>query len=166
MLNSESTYTVYTTLNDSPCKGGYSNTKNDTLNHRYDENGECIYCGDKKAQVAYTVTIPATVQLGGDAATIRATDVVLPDGKQLNVKVADDSKFKVTLDGTGEDEQAYTVTNGESTVNPGDTVLSVADSVESESTNLTFSAPQSTTYSGTYTGTVTFTVSVDEKSAS
>ena len=158
---------VYPTAEVSPCKG-YSNTENDSRDHKY-ENGECIYCGEKQpVQIAYTVTIPATVELGGTPVekTISATGVVLPDGKQLNVKVADDSKFKVTLDGTGEDEQAYTVTNGESTVNPGDTVLSVADSVESESTNLTFSAPQSTTYSGTYTGTVTFTVSVDEKSAS
>ena len=162
VLNSEATYTVYTTLNDSPCKGGYSNKENDTLNHRYDENGECIYCGDKKAQVAYTVTIPATVQLGGDAATIRATDVVLPTGKQLNVKVDSSSKFTVTLDGTNEDEQTYTVNNG--AVNPGDTVLSVSQSTASASTDLTFNPPSSTTYSGTYTGTVTFTVSVDNAS--
>ena len=163
VLNSESTYTVYTTLNDSPCPGGYSNTKNDTLNHRYDENGECIYCGDKKAQVAYTVTIPATVELGGDAATISATDVVLPTGKQLNVKVDSSSKFTVTLDGTNEDEQTYTVNNG--VVNPGDTVLSVLQSTDSASTDLTFNPPSSTTYSGTYTGTVTFTVSVDNKTS-
>ena len=158
VLNSESTYTVYTTLNDSPCPGGYSNTKNDTLNHRYDENGECIYCGDKKAQVAYTVTIPATVELGGDAATISATDVVLPDGKQLNVKVDSSSEFKVTLDG---DTRGYTVTNGNTKVTPGSTVLTVSQNTDSTSTDLTFNTPASTTYSGTYTGTVTFTVSVD-----
>ena len=163
VLNSEATYTVYTTLNDSPCKGGYSNTPNDTLNHRYDENGECIYCGDKKAQVAYIVTIPATVTLGSDAATISATGVVLPTGKQLNVKVDSSSKFTVTLDGTNEDEQAYTVNNG--AVNPGDTVLSVSQSTDSASTDLTFNPPSSTTYSGTYTGTVTFTVSVDNKTS-
>ena len=165
VLNSEATYTVYTTLNDSPCKGGYSNTPNDTLNHRYDENGECIYCGDKKAQIAYTVTIPATVQLGGDAATIRATDVVLPTGKQLNVKVDSSSKFTVTLDGTNEDEQTYTVTHGNVPVKPGDTVLSVSQSTASASTDLIFNPPSSTTYSGTYTGTVNFTVSVDEKTS-
>ena len=162
VLNSEATYTVYTTLNDSPCKGGYSNTPNDTLNHRYDENGECIYCGDKKAQVAYTVTIPATVELGGEPATIRADGVVLPDGKQLNVKVADDSEFKVTLDG---DTREYTVKNGDTPVTRGSTVLNVKESTESASTSLTFNAPSSTTYSGTYTGTVTFTVSVDNKTS-
>ena len=162
-LSSETDYTVYRTLENSPCKGGYSNTESDTLNHRYDENGECIYCGDKKTQVAYTVTIPATVQLGGDAATIRATDVVLPTGKQLNVKVDSSSKFTVTLDGTNEDEQTYTVNNG--VVNPGDTVLSVLQSTDSASTDLTFNPPSSTTYSGTYTGTVTFTVSVDNKTS-
>ena len=162
VLNSEATYTVYTTLNDSPCKGGYSNKENDTLNHRYDENGECIYCGDKKAQVAYTVTIPATVELGGEPATIRADGVVLPDGKQLNVKVADDSEFKVTLDG---DTREYTVKNGDTPVTRGSTVLNVKESTESASTSLTFNAPSSTTYSGTYTGTVTFTVSVDNKTS-
>ena len=163
VLNSGSDYTVYQTKSDSPCPGGFSNTENDTLNHRYDENGECIYCGDKKAQIAYTVTIPATVELGGDAATISASGVVLPDGKQLNVKVDSSSEFTVTLDGTNEDEQAYTVNNG--VVNPGDTVLSVSQSTASASTDLIFNPPSSTTYSGTYTGTVTFTVSVDNKTS-
>ena len=165
VLNSEATYTVYTTLNDSPCKGGYSNTPNDTLNHRYDENGECIYCGDKKAQVAYIVTIPATVTLGSDAATISASGVVLPDDKQLNVKVADGSPFEVTLDG---DTRAYTVTNvtdGGTEVKPGgNPVLTVVNGVAESSVKLQFNKPESTTYSGTYTGTVNFTVSVDDKS--
>ena len=148
---------VYPTAEGSPCKG-YSNTENDSRDHKY-ENGECIYCGDKKAQVAYIVTIPATVELGGDAATISASGVVLPDGKQLNVKVDSSSEFTVTLDGTNEDEQTYTVNNG--AVTPGDTVLSVSQSTASASTDLTFNPPSSTTYSGTYTGTVTFTVSVE-----
>ena len=172
VLSSETDYTVYRTLENSPCKGGYSNTENDTLNHRYDENGECIYCGDKKAQVAYTVTIPATVQLGDTetTATISATGVVLPDGKQLNVKVANDSKFEVTLDGdTSEnpDSASYSVTNANNEqVTLGSTVLTAEKDDTEKSTILTFNTPSSTKYSGTYTGTVTFTVSVDEKSAS
>ena len=169
VLNSGSDYTVYQTKSDSPCPGGFSNTENDTLNHRYDENGECIYCGDKKAQIAYTVTIPATVELGGDAATISASGVVLPDGKQLNVKVDSSSEFTVTLDGDtsqNPDLASYSVEYTDNNaqvvqVNPGDTVLSVLQSTASASTDLIFNPPSSTTYSGTYTGTVTFTVSVE-----
>ena len=164
VLSNDANYKVYPTAEGSPCKG-YSNTANDRRDHKY-ENGECIYCGETQPpQVAYTVTIPATVQLGDTetTATISATGVVLPTGKQLNVKVDSSSKFTVTLDGTNEDEQAYTVNNG--AVNPGDTVLSVSQSTDSASTDLTFNPPSSTTYSGTYTGTVTFTVSVDNKTS-
>lgn len=42
-----------------PCKGGFSNTPDGTLNHQYDANGYCIYCG--APHIAYTVTIPATL---------------------------------------------------------------------------------------------------------
>ena len=157
VLSNDANYKVYPTAEGSPCKG-YSNKENDIRDHKY-KNGECIYCGEKQpVQIAYTVTIPATVQLGGDAATISATDVVLPDGKQLNVKVDSSSEFKVTLDG---DTRGYTVTNGNTKVTPGSTVLTVSQNTDSTSTDLTFNTPASTTYSGTYTGTVTFTVSVD-----
>ena len=141
-----------------PCPTNYSNTPNPTQNHSFDGNGYCTACG--APHIAYTVTIPASVELGGDAATIRASGVVLPDGKQLNVRIGSaGNKFTVTLDGTNEDEQTYTVNNG--AVTPGDTVLSVSQSTASASTDLTFNPPSSTTYSGTYTGTVTFTVSVE-----
>lgn len=156
----------------SPCKVGYSNTENEQREHHY-ENGECINCGAKRpVQVAYTVTIPATVELGDreTTATISADGVVLPDGKQLNVKVADDSEFKVTLEGdTSEnpDSATYSVKDAKNElVNSGSTVLTVSENTESISTDLTFSAPSSTNYSGKYTGTVTFTVSVDDKTAS
>ena len=152
---------VYKKAASSLCKG-YSNTPNDTSGHSY-KNGACIHCGkEQPIQVAYTVTIPANVELG-KTATITAKGVTLPDGKKLNVKVDKDSKFTVALDG---DTVEYTVKNGETTVRPGDTVLTVSQSTDSASTDLTFSTPSSTTYSGTYQGTVTFTVSVDDKQAS
>lgn len=151
---------VYPTAEDSPCTG-YSNTNNDSRDHEY-KNGKCIYCGEKQpTQIAYTVTIPATVELG-DKATIKATDVTLPTDKQLNVKIgSNNSKFEVTLD---DDTREYTVNNG--TVTSGSTVLIVNNSATSGSAELTFNTPESTTYSGTYQGTVTFTVSVDDKSTS
>ena len=150
----------------SPCPGGYSNNSDGTLNHKYDENGKCIYCG--QPEIAYTVTIPASVELG-NTATIAATGVTLPNGKELNVKVADGSEFKVALNG---DTCVYTVTNKGDTANnpngtsvtPGTTVLTAENG--NKTVTLQFNKPKTTTYSGTYTGTVSFTVSVDDKPTS
>ena len=152
---------VYETAPNSPCPGGYSNTAGQELNHHY-VDGKCFYCG--QPEIAYTVTIPATVELG-NTVKIEATGVTLPNDKQLNVKVAKDSKFEVAL---GDDTRPYTVTKGEAKtpVNPNDTVLTVESSGTGNSVELTFTPPKTTTYSGTYTGTVTFTVSVDDNSAS
>ena len=143
-----------------PCKMKYSNTGSETIEHDFD-NGICKNCGQPR--IAYTVTIPASVELGNKA-TITATGVTLPDDKQLNVKVADNSEFKVALDG---DTRAYTVTNvtdGGTLVDNVNPVLTVVNGVADSSVELQFNKPESTTYSGTYTGTVTFTVSVDNKS--
>ena len=158
VLSSDTKYKVYPTAQDSPCRG-YSNTANEHREHSY-QNGECIYCGEP--EIAYTVTIPASVELG-NTATITATGVTLPDNKQLNVKVADNSPFKVAL---GDDTREYTVTIGETPVNPGNTVLTAEGNVAEKTVALQFNKPATTTYSGTYTGTVTFTVSVDDKQTS
>ena len=145
-----------------PCKIKYSNTGSETIEHVFGSDGICKNCG--QPQIAYTVTIPASVELGNKA-TITADGVILPDDKQLNVKVADNSPFEVTLDG---DTRTYTVTNvtdGGTEVKPGgNPVLTVVNGVAESSVELQFNKPESTTYSGTYTGTVTFTVSVDNKS--
>ena len=140
-----------------PCQGRYSNAKDEELDHNY-QNGVCIYCG--QPQIAYTVTIPASVELG-NTATIAATGVTLPNGKQLNVKVADGSEFKVTL---GDDTRDYKVYKGETEVKSGNTVLTVGNGESEKTVELQFDKPKTTTYSGTYTGTVSFTVSVDDKS--
>ena len=163
VLSSETKYKVYETLNTSPCKGGFSNTNGEKLEHNY-KNGNCIYCG--QPEIAYTVTIPAEVTLG-NTATIKATGVTLLDNKQLNVKVANDSTFQVALmnNNVAVDTCTYTVTNGGTEVNPGSTVLTADSSVTEKSVTLQFNKPPATTYSGTYTGTVNFTVSVDEKTS-
>ena len=148
-----------------PCQGRYSNTEDEELNHNY-VDGKCTYCG--QPEIAYTVTIPASVELG-NTATIAAAGVTLPNDKQLNVKVADGSEFKVALNG---DTCEYTVTNKGDTVNnpngtsvtPGTTVLTAENGESEKTVELQFNKPKTTTYSGTYTGTVSFTVSVDDKS--
>lgn len=142
-----------------PCKSEYTNTESKTVEHVFD-NGICKNCG--QPQIAYTVTIPASVELGSTA-TIAATGVTLPDNKQLNVKVATESgRFEVALDG---DTREYTVTNvtdGGTEVKPGgNPVLTVVNGVAESSVKLQFNKPETTTYSGEYKGTVKFTVSVE-----
>lgn len=62
-----------------PCKSEYTNTESKTVEHVFGSDGICEKCG--QPQIAYTVTIPASVELG-NTATITATGVTLPDDKQ------------------------------------------------------------------------------------
>ena len=108
----------------------------------------------------YTVTIPATVSLG-ETATIKAENVVVTKGKQVEVALTNANDFKVaTPEGA---ELTYTVKNGEAEVAEGDTVLAVnpADGKTGEIT-LSFVAPTTIQYAGKYEGTVTFTVAVKD----
>ena len=151
-----------------PCKSEYTNTESKTVEHVFGSDGICEKCG--QPQIAYTVTIPATVTLG-NTATITAKDVILPNGKELNVKVAEGSEFKVAQVDDNDavvDKCAYTVTKGETKtpVNPSDTVLTAVNGESEKTVELQFNKPETTTYSGEYKGKVTFTVSVDDKSAS
>ena len=149
-----------------PCPTNYSNTSTHK-DHNIGADGKCTACGTQC--IAYTVTIPATVQLG-TTATIKAKDVILPNGKTLNVKVAEGSEFKVALDGNPAlDTCEYTVTDvtnktATKEVTPLVPVLTAVSGESEKTVELQFNKPESTTYSGTYTGTVTFTVSVDNKS--
>lgn len=110
---------------------------------------------------AYTVTIPATVELGSTA-TVKVENTMLKKGDEVTVKLtgtseADDA-FKVTTAQGA--ELAYTVKDGDTVINVGDTVLSCASQVN-DTADLLFTAPASVQYAGDYTGTVTFTVSVE-----
>ena len=143
-----------------PCTADYSNTEIPPKQHVIGNDGKCTDCGE--LCIAYTVTIPATVELG-TTAIIKAKDVILPNGKTLNVKVAEGSEFKVAQVDDNDavvDKCAYTVTKGETKtpVNPSDTVLTAVNGESEKTVELQFNKPESTTYSGTYTGTVTFTV--------
>lgn len=110
---------------------------------------------------AYTVTIPATVTLG-DTATVKVENTMLKKGDEVNVKLtgtseADDT-FKVTTAQGA--ELTYTVKDGDTVINVGDTVISCASQVN-DTAVLLFTAPTSVQYAGNYSGTVTFTVSVE-----
>ena len=108
----------------------------------------------------FTVTIPATVALGGDA-TISAEKVVVPKGKQVEVSIAEANGFKATTPEGA--EITYTVKNGEDAVAEGETVLAVnPKNGKTGSATLSFVAPEIIQYAGTYTGTVTFTVAVKD----
>ena len=151
-----------------PCTADYSNTEIPPKQHVIGNDGKCTNCGAQC--IAYTVTIPATVELGNKA-TIKAKDVILPNGKTLNVKVAEGSEFKVAQVDDNDavvDKCAYTVTKGETKipVNPSDTVLTAVKGESEKTVELQFNKPETTTYSGEYKGTVKFTVSVDDKPAS
>ena len=108
----------------------------------------------------YTITIPATVALG-ETATIKAENVVVDKGKQVEVALTNANGFTVaTPQGA---ELGYTVKNGETTVNEGDTVLTVnPEGGKTGETTLTFTTPETVKFAGDYTGTVAFTIAVKD----
>ena len=107
----------------------------------------------------YTVTIPATVALG-ETATIKAENVVVAKGKQVEVALTNANGFTVaTPQGA---ELGYTVKNGETTVTEGDVVLTVnPDNGKPGETTLTFTTPETVKFAGDYTGPLTFTIAVN-----
>ena len=107
----------------------------------------------------YTVTIPATVELG-QTATISAENVVVEKGKQVEVSLTNANGFKVTTPEGA--ELTYTVTKDEVAVAEGDTVLTVnPDNSKTGETTLKLVAPETAQFAGDYTGTVTFTIAVN-----
>ncbi|WP_293966526.1 hypothetical protein [uncultured Eubacterium sp.] len=112
----------------------------------------------------YTITIPATVELG-DTAEIKAENVVVEKGSQVEVKLTDtsedDNSFKLKSNEGA--ELAYTINNGTNDISVGDTVLAVnPDNSDTGTANLSFFKQGNEAYAGAYKGTVTFTVSIEE----
>ena len=141
-----------------PCPTDYSNGESKNKLHNIGTDGYCTVC--KELCIAYTVTIPATVELGNAAnatATISAENVTLPTDKTLKVTV--NGPFTATLVGTTDVTAHYTIKNGSTALESGDPVLT-AKSGESPKIPLTFVKPDAAPYAGSYTGTVTFEVSV------
>ena len=112
---------------------------------------------------SYTVTIPASVELG-NTAEIQAENVNVVSGSQLVVRLSDADGWKLkTPEGA---EQLYTIKNGESIVAEDDAVLTVAGGTANNSgtVSLDFAPDGEPKYAGVYTGTVMFNVSVETAS--
>ena len=113
----------------------------------------------------YTVTIPATVELGEEI-TISATGVNVVSGSQLAVKLSGtseaDNTFKLKTDEGA--ELIYGITKDSTALTMGSTVLTVAGGTADNTgtANLSFVKQGNEAYAGTYKGTVTFTVSIEE----
>ena len=113
----------------------------------------------------YTVTIPESVSLG-EAAEIKAENVVIEKGKQVEVKLSGTSGTgnAFTLKTVEGAEIDYTVKRNGSAVSLNNTVLTVNPSLSDfGSVELNFEKPSNITYAGNYTGTVTFTVSIENE---
>lgn len=144
-----------------PCTAGYSNTDGTYKAHTPGTDGKCIDC--KQLCISYTVTIPATVELGNAAnatATISAENITLPTDKTLQVII--NGPFTATLVGKTDVTAQYTIQKDGTALTDGSTVLT-AQNGESPKIPLTFVKPDAAPYAGSYTGTVTFTVSVGDK---
>ena len=144
-----------------PCPTDYSNGESKIKDHNIGTDGYCTVC--KELCIAYTVTIPATVELGNAAsatATISAENVTLPTDKTLQVII--NGPFTATLVGKTDVTAQYTIQKDGTALESGDPVLT-AQNGESPKIPLTFVKPDAAPYAGSYTGTVTFTVSVGDK---
>ena len=143
-----------------PCPTDYSNGESKNKLHNIGTDGCCTVC--KELCIAYTVTIPATVELGNAAnatATISAENVTLPTDKTLQVII--NGPFTATLVGKTDVTAQYTIQKDGTALESGDPVLT-ANNGESPKIPLTFVKPDAAPYAGSYTGTVTFTVSVGD----
>jgi len=120
-------------------------------------------------QPTYTVTIPATVDLGDNdvTASIEASDVLLETGKQIKVELTSASN---TASGS-----TFNAKNGDSAVTytiTGDKAIAVGDTVATFTTNgsktLTFSAADKSaaTVAGSHTETLTFNIAVEDAPSS
>lgn len=112
---------------------------------------------------SYTVTIPASVELG-NTAEIQAENVNVVSGSQLVVRLSDANGLKLTTPEGA--EQLYTIKNGESIVAEDNAVLTVAGGTANNSgtVSLDFAPDGEPKYAGVYTGTVMFSVSVEAAS--
>ena len=112
---------------------------------------------------SYTVTVPASVELG-NTAEIQAENVNVVSGSQLVVRLSDANGWKLTTQEGA--EQLYTIKNRETSIRENDAVLTVAGGTADNSgtVSLDFAPDGEPKYAGVYTGTVMFSVSVEAAS--
>ena len=116
---------------------------------------------------AWTVTIPESITVGGEAVEVKAENVNIASGKELNVTLKGSNESEWKLIGSG-DPITYTVKKGDNgsqteTVNPKDSILTVTDAQTSGSVYIKVETENTKSTGGeAYTDTLTFTVSVDD----
>lgn len=123
----------------------------------------------------YTVTIPGSVTLDGNPATVSANNVKLEKNKQLGVKLSGinvtpenpdgDDKFTVSTPQGASLEYTVQIPPVKETVpfEKGDTILTVNTAEKnSDKATLYFKLKDAIKFAGDYTGTVTFTVSIED----
>ena len=124
-----------------------------------------------KAQIdpAYTITIPATVNLkSSDPVEITASGVTLNEGQKIVVTLdgasntASGSEFSVK-DKSGESTVNYTIKAGDTDVAVGDKVAEFETKTGEQSATLTFTkdADSTPTFAGKHTETLTFGVKLE-----
>lgn len=116
----------------------------------------------KDVAPTFTVTIPATVELGNQI-TVSAENVVVNKGSEVVVSIADASGIgnPFTMTSTAGDSFAYTITADNNVISSGEAVLTVnPDTAHRGCVVLKFEKPKVAIYSGTYTGRVIFTIAV------
>ena len=114
----------------------------------------------------YTVTIPASVELGGTA-TLSTSNVNLATGKKILVKLTGAANTVTGTNFTVKTADAATATYQ---VKKGDTALALNDTAfefaydgttKTGSGSLSFTEPTDAKFAGTYTDQLTFTISVE-----
>ncbi len=114
---------------------------------------------------AYTVTIPAKVNLG-ETSTISADNVSVLNDFKLIVSLTkineNDKDLKLTNNDGTELKYSITNTSNNSDVKLNSTVLSLPGGTDNGSTTLSFNEPpeNEVQYAGNYKGNVTFTISI------
>jgi hypothetical protein len=111
----------------------------------------------------FTVTIPATVELGNEV-TINAENVRVNKGFELVVSIADASGVgnAFTMTSTAGDSFAYSITVNGNAIYSGANILTVnPDTNRAGTVSLKFEKPKKAIYAGNYTGNVTFTIAVN-----
>lgn len=117
----------------------------------------------KDVAPTFTVTIPATVELGNEI-TVGAENVRVNKGSEVVISIADASGIgnAFTMTSTAGDSFAYSVTANGNAISSGANVLTVnPDTASAGSVTLKFEKPKKAIYAGNYTGKVIFTIAVN-----
>lgn len=108
----------------------------------------------------FTVTIPATVELGNEV-TVTAENIRVDKGSQVEVGIQSADGTDFTMRNTEGHAFTYRITLNGNSVSDGTKVLVInPDTRKSGSVTLRFEKPTTAIYAGNYTGRVIFTIEV------